>query len=283
MSLLDIRRHSGYLFIAMIVLHIVVISAQVPANPRSKRPMLEAVTFGVFAEIQQAVSSGVGGVERVWRNYVALRGVRDENELLRRQMTDLQIQLQQQQALADRSRQLQNLLALRDRSQVVTTAASVIAAGATPDFRTMTIDKGTTDGLRPDMAVIAPAGIVGRIVIPSARAAKVQLLIDRNAAAGALVKRSRAQGVVVGRGDNQLRMEYVSELADIKVGDTVVTSGIDGIYPKGFAIGRIERVERGSGSFKVIDVMPSVDFSTLEEVLVVLTLPAAKQEGEGPE
>ena len=83
------------------------------------------------------------------------------------------------------------------------------------------------------MAVIAPAGVVGRVVVPSARAAKVQLLIDRNAAAGALVERSRAQGVVVGSGDDRLRMEYVSEVADVVVGDVVVTSGIDGIYPEG--------------------------------------------------
>ena len=96
------------------------------------------------------------------------------------------------------------------------------------------------------MAVIAPAGVVGRVVVPSARAAKVQLLIDRNAAAGALIERSRAQGVVVGAGDERLRMEYVSELADVVVGDVVVTSGIDGIYPEGVRhrprrVGREER------------------------------------------
>jgi rod shape-determining protein MreC len=134
-----------------------------------------------------------------------------------------------------------------------------------------------------DMAVIAPAGVVGRVVLPSTRAAKIQLLIDRNAAAGALVERSRAQGVVVGVGDTRLRMEYVSELADIKVGDAVVSSGIDGIYPKGFAIGMITRVERVSGSFQLIEVTPSVDFSTLEEVLVVVTPISAGSEGEGTE
>lgn len=283
MSLLDVRRHAGFLFIAMVVLHLVVISAQVPATAHSNVPLIKTVTFGVFSEIQRVLSSGVDGVERVWRDYVALRHVRGENEQLKRAVADLQVQLQEQQALADRSRQLQKLLALRDRSKVTTTAASVIAAGATPDFRTMTIDKGTVDGLRPDMAVIAPAGVVGRIVIPSARAAQVQLLIDRNAAAGALVERSRAQGVVVGVGDTRLRMEYVSELADVQVGDAVVSSGIDGIYPKGFAIGTITRVEQVRGSFQLIEVTPSVDFSTLEEVLVVVTPMSAGSEGEGTE
>src|ERR1041384_2409821 len=95
--------------------------------------------------------------------------------------------------------------------------------------------------------VFAPAGVVGRVIQPSGRASKVQLLIDRNAAAGALIERTRAQGVVIGSGADDLRMEYVPGSADVKVGDTVVTSGIDGIYPKGFVIGQIQSWRRGSG------------------------------------
>jgi rod shape-determining protein MreC len=113
--------------------------------------------------------------------------------------------------------------------------------------------------------------------MPSARAAKVQLLIDRNAAAGALVERTRAQGVVEGTGADMLRMNYVSGVADIKVGDRVVTSGIDGIYPKGFVIGQVQSIQRGSGEFTSIEVRPAVDFSSLEAVLVVLTPPVAPE------
>ena len=190
---------------------------------------------------------------------------------MKRELASVQIQLQEQRALADRSRGFEQLLELRDRSNLSTAAAEIIGASATPDFRTLTIDKGTHEGLRPDMAVIAPAGVVGRIVVPSARAAKVQLLIDRYAAAGAIVERSRAQGVVIGGGDERLAMEYVSEVADVMVGDVVVTSGIDGIFPKGFVIGRVESVEKGGGAYKHISVRPAVDFSSLESVLVVLT------------
>jgi rod shape-determining protein MreC len=173
------------------------------------------------------------------------------------------------------------LLELRDRAPLETTAAAVIGAGASPEFRTMTVDKGSGDGLRSDMAVLAPQGVVGRIITPSTRAAKVQLLIDRSAAAGALIDRSRAQGVVIGSGEaDRMRMDYVAENADVQVGDLVVTSGIDGIYPKGFAIGRVERVERGSSGFSAIDVRPTVDFSALEEVLVVLS-PVVSAEEKG--
>jgi rod shape-determining protein MreC len=281
MPLQDIRQRSGYLFLAVVLGQIILISAQV--NSRTGVPVLEAVTFGIFAEVQRAASAAVSGVRRVWGGYIGLRTAKAENEELKRQLAAAQIQLQAQRALADRSRTLEDLLQLRDRTNLSTTAAEIIGHGADPDIRTMTIDKGTNDGLRPDMAVIAPAGVVGRIVMPSARAARVQLLIDRNAAAGAIIARSRAQGVVVGEGEERLRMEYVSEVADVVTGDLVVTSGIDGIFPKGFAIGHVESVEKASGMFKRIVVKPTVDFRNLEDVLVVLTPTAAHETAGGGE
>ncbi|HZP48233.1 MAG TPA: rod shape-determining protein MreC [Vicinamibacterales bacterium] len=277
MAVLDLRQRTGYLFLAVILGHILLISAQV--SSRSGVPVLEAVTFGIIAEVQRAVSAGVNGVRHAWSGYVELRHVKQENDDLKRQLADAQIAIQQQRALADRARGLEQLLDMRDHTDLHLTAAEIIGASSTPDFRTLTIDRGTRDGLRPDMAIIAPGGVVGRIVVPSARAAKVQLLVDRNAAAGALVERSRAQGVVIGTGDNRLRMDYVSEASDIVVGDVVVTSGIDGIYPKGFVIGRVETVEKNGPSYSRILVKPTVDFSSLEQVLVVTTPPAANDQG----
>ena len=259
--------------------HILLISAQV--NSRSGVPILEAVTFGVFAEAERTISAGFSSVRRVWTGYASLRNVQRQNEALTRQLGEAQVALQEQRALADRTRNLERLLALRDRSNLHTTAAEIIAAGATPDFRTLTIDKGTRDGVRADMAVIAPAGVVGRVVVPSTRAAKVQLLIDRNAAAGALIERSRAQGVVTGSGDARLRLDYVSEVGDVIVGDLVVTSGIDGIYPKGYVIGQVESVEKSGTAYKTITVRPAVDFTSLEEVLVVLTPTPVRETAEG--
>jgi rod shape-determining protein MreC len=141
----------------------------------------------------------------------------------------------------------------------------------------VTIDKGTSDRLQTDMAVISPSGVVGRVILPSPRASKVQLLVDRNAAAGAAIQRSRAQGVVVGLGTDELRLDYVPGTADVKPGDLVVTSGIDGIYPKGFVIGTVETVERGAGPYHEIRVRPAVDFARLEEVLIVLTPPPSRE------
>jgi rod shape-determining protein MreC len=280
MAVADIRSRTGYLFLGIILGHIILISAQV--NSRTGVPVLESVTFGVFAELQRMVSGVTGSVRRVWTGYVGLRHAQTENESLKRQLSEAQIALQEQRALADRARGLQQLLDLRDRSNLRTAAAEIIGSAASPDFRTVSIDKGALAGLKTDMAVIAPSGVVGRVVVSSPRSAKVQLLVDRNAAAGAIIERSRAQGVVVGSGDGRLLLEYMSEVYDVVVGDDVVTSGIDGIYPKGFVIGKVDGVEKSGASYKRITVKPAVDFASLEEVLVVLTPTPAREADADP-
>lgn len=282
MALLDFRLRAGYLFLAVVVGHLVLISAQV--NARTGVPILETVTFGVFAEVQRAASAVVTGISGAWTGYVALRGVRAENDELRRQLDAAQLQIQQQRALVDRTHSLEGILQLQNSIELQTTAAQIIGSAASPDFRTVTIDKGTLHGLRADMAVLGPTGVVGRVVVAGPRASRVQLLVDRNAAAGATIERSRAQGVVVGAGDDRLHLEYVSEVSDVAVGDALVTSGIDGIYPKGFVIGTVDVVEKNGVAYRSISIRPAIDFSALEAVLVVLTpTPAQQVTAEKPE
>ena len=275
MALVDLRQRSGFLFLAVTLGQILLISAQV--NTKSGVPVIERVTFGIFSEVQRGLSGGFSGIHNLWSGYIGLRHLKVENDALKRELSSAQVAVQEQRALADRTRGLDQLLELREHLELKT-----VAAAAAPDFRTLTIDRGTRDGVRADMSVIAPAGVVGRLVVPSLRSAKVQLLIDRNAAAGAIIERTRAQGVVVGSGDDRLRLDYVSEVFDVVAGDVVMTSGIDGIYPKGFIIGRIESVERAGGAYKRILIKPAVDFSALEEVLVVLTPTPARAASEGP-
>lgn len=279
MALADIRQRPGVILGAAVLLHVVLISAQV--NTASGLPVLQVVTFGSFSEVQRATMAFIDGVRGMWSGYVALQQVQQENAALKQELQTLQIRLQQERAEAQRTDNLRQLLELRERAQLDTTAAEVIAGSASPDFRTVTIDKGTSHGVGGDMAVISPAGVVGRVVLPSARASQVQLLIDLNAAAGALIERTRVQGVVVGVTNGMLNMRYVPGTADVKTGDLVVTSGIDGIYPKGFVIGTIDHVDRGVGEYHEIAVRPAVDFSRLEEVLIVRTPPASRGVSEG--
>lgn len=268
--MLDIRQRTGYLLLAIMIGHVILISAQVQS--KSGVRVLDAVAFAVFSRIQNGAAGIVGSTRNVWGNYVGLRGARAENESLRAQVAELEVRLQEQRALAARTVKLQELLALKTQTSLPTIAAEVIAGNPNPGMRTVTIDRGSADGVQANMAVIASKGIVGRIVgVPAAHAARVQLLIDRDAAAGALIERTRAGGMIVGSdSDPPLRMELVSNLADVKPGDVVVASGVDGIFPKGHPIGTVESAERGNGLYMSIGVRPTVDFSGLEEVLVVL-------------
>lgn len=272
-AVIDVRRRTGALLGVVVLAHVILISTQV--NTRTGRSAFDAVVFGVFGEAQRLVASLSGGVSSLWARYVALRGVREENAALRAQLSTIEIRLQEQRALALRAERLQALLDLRQTLGQRTVAAQIIAGDATAYFRTVTIDRGTNDGVATDAAVISPRGVVGRVVgHPAARAARVQLLVDRNAGIGAVIERSRAGGVVVGDEGQMLRMEYVSNLADVRPGDLVVSSGLDGIYPKGFVIGEVVSAERGAGLYHAIRLRPAVDFSTIEEVLVLLDPPA---------
>jgi rod shape-determining protein MreC len=278
MALLDTRSRSGYLFLAVAVGHIILISAQV--NARSGVPLLQAVVFGAFAEVQRATTAAVRAVRGVWEGYFALTDVHRQNEALKRENEYLRVKLQQTRALALESQSLRKMLDLRDRSDLPMRAAEIIGTSATADFRSVTIDRGTADGIRSDMAVVSAGGAVGRVVRPSRHAAQVQLLVDRNAAVAVKVERasadgSSAQGIAMGSGESLLRLEYISTTADLKVGDVLVTSGIDGVYPPGFTVGRVETLDRAGGTFRSIRIRPAVSFSDLEQVMVVLQADAA--------
>jgi rod shape-determining protein MreC len=277
--MLDIRKQTGWLFFSLVMAQVLLVSAQVQTKSGSR--VLHAATFEVFSRVQSGTASVVDLWRNGWSRYVALRGVRGENEVLKRTVAELEVKLQQEHGLAARAQQLQALLDLQAQGALPTLAAQVIGGNQDQVLRSVTIDRGSAEGVLPDMAVIAPRGVVGRVIDPVARhAARVQLIIDRNAAAGALVERTRAGGMVVGADANpQLRMELVSNLSDVKPGDNVVASGVDGIFPKGYLIGRVERADRGVGLHLAITVKPGVDFSSLEEVLVVLIPPRAATRG----
>jgi rod shape-determining protein MreC len=144
-----------------------------------------------------------------------------------------------------------------------------------PWFRSLTLDKGEADGVRLDAAVISATGVVGRVFAVGPHAARVQVLLDRDSGAAALVERSRVSGVVSGQvraseqGSEDLALKYVSERSDVVVGDVVVTSGLDRIYPKGLVIGRVRFVGDVTGLFREVRVEPSARFDRLEEVLVL--------------
>ena len=275
-----IRRQTFSLLIVICLGHVLLISAQVQS--KSGLPVVEAVAFGAFARVQGLLAGLADGGRSVWTNYFALRGAARENEQLRGRILELEAQLQEQQSLATRSRALEDALKLRETLAAPTLAARVIAGNPSPGSYTVTIDRGSADGVAADMAVIGARGVIGRVIAPVSRnAATVQLLIDRLAGVAVTFERSNTGGIVVGSADDPpFRAEYVNTLAEVQAGERVMTSGQDGIYPQGFLVGTVDRVTRESSGERAILIRPAVDYSHVDVVLVVLKESGAKGQTE---
>ena len=148
--------------------------------------------------------------------------------------------------------------------------ASIIANSGSSWFKSCLLDKGSADGVRKGMAVVTPLGVVGQVVAVTARTAKVLLLADPNNGVDVLVQRTRARGIVSGSLDNGTILKYVKRSEDIQEGDRLVTSGFDGVFPKGIVVGTVIKARKQTlGLFQHIEVMPAVSLARTEEVLIV--------------
>lgn len=224
----------------------------------------------VLRPLQGAVTTGWDGMAGVWRNYLALVSVREENERLRKRVLELEQQSLRFAEILETDRRLAELLKFRTNLIGEVQAATIIGRDPFPSFGTVTISKGEADGVRKGMAVLAPSGIVGRIMSTSAHSSRVLLITDHNSGVDALVQRTRARGIVEGSLDGRCVMKYLKREEDVEVGDRIIASGLDGIFPKGVQIGEVTHVTRGTrGLLQVAEVKPSVLLDTIEEVLVV--------------
>ena len=268
--MIDIRRRTTYFFLLVSLGHVLLISAQVQS--KSGMPLLEHAAFTAFTDVQRGAAGVADAAGAFWGRYVALHGVSLDNERLREQIAVLQGQLQQQAALAARATLLEASLRMQQSVSQRTVAARVIGGDPAPGDRIITIDRGSADGVRVNLGVIAPGGVVGRVMRdPGPHTARVQLLTGRNAGAGGLLETAQAEGVVIGGSDDPpMRMQYVNKSYDVKAGERVLTSGHDGVFPAGFVIGTVQQVDRGSGKDLQIAVRPAVNFSHLDVVLVLL-------------
>jgi rod shape-determining protein MreC len=208
--------------------------------------------------------------EWVWDRYVALWAVREQNEALRQRLEALEGMAQQTLELGLTNRRLEKLLALREALGVTAVAAHVVGRSPVAWVQTVILDKGESHGLTKGMAVLVPEGVVGRVVSVSTHTARVQLVSDANSGVDALVQRTRAHGIVAGSIDGGCALKYVQRGDEVQVGDQVVTSGLDGVFPKGQLIGTVARVGmKDSRMFQDVEVMLSAELSKVEEVLVV--------------
>jgi rod shape-determining protein MreC len=275
-------RRSRLLLAVLVLGHLVAISNQVDGGGGVS--LFQRWTLNALAPLQKGLSAAVRGVGSVWSSYVGLRGVRQDNQRLTARVRELEEDLSVRRQQAEEAARLRDLLGLKQIMPVQTLVAMVIARDGTPWYRTVTIDKGSADGVPLNAPVLSPTGVVGRIIKLGPHAARVQLLIDPVSGAGARIERSRVTGVVSGLGHGEgtpedkrarpcgdLTLKYAAMLSDVVVPDVVVTSGLDRVYPPGLLIGRVCQVKLGSGLFKDVVVASSARFDSLEQVMVVTT------------
>ncbi len=205
----------------------------------------------------------------VWHNYFYLRGVRAENRNLKQQIERMSLEQVRMSQDADQARRLQALLAFKEQFISQTMAAQVIGSSGSEQSRSVYIDKGENDGIRPDMAVITADGIVGKVLHAYPSTSQVLLINDQSSGVGAILEKSRLQGILKGTSAGEVALEKVMSDENVPVGEMVLTSGGDGIFPKGLLVGRVTKAGAGSDLFLNIRVRPTADLSRLEEVLVV--------------
>jgi rod shape-determining protein MreC len=233
--------------------------------------VLESVVMWTTSPLVRAagaVGDGIrGGMAQVYEIFQA----RSENDYLRDEVRRLRAEAVRMRESDLENARLRRLLGMRENLAPEAVGAKVVNARLHGQERLLVINRGTLDGVRVDRAVVAYGGVVGRVVHSDAMYAKVRVLTDPNSGVGGVIQRIRAEGMVFGFGRTLLEMDYVSRFADIRIGDRVVTSGLDGIFPRGFTIGRITFVgDEDEEVSKEIRLQPAVDFSSLEEVLVLL-------------
>ena len=239
------------------------------------------VLLFVASPFIKVTAAGVQGVSDIWRDYVDLRGLREENKRLQRETSTFRRRLDQLAEQALETQRLQRLLAMRETPQPEFLTARVVGKDATNWFKTILLDRGSLEGVRRNQPVLAPDGLVGRVIEVTPTSARVQLLTDPVNAVGGLIQRTRVTGIVSGNLGAGARVRYLPLLADVVVGDEVVTSGMGGVFPKGIPVGRITAVERRSGAlFQEATLQPAVDLSRLEEALILKALePGASSAG----
>src|ERR1700690_3435993 len=205
----------------------------------------------------------------VWHNYFYLRGVRAENRELKRQIEQMRLQQARITQDADQAHRLQAFLRFKEKFVSQTIAAQVIGGTGSELSRSVYIDKGNHDGLKPDMAVLTREGVVGKVLQVHPSSSLVLLIDDQTSGVGAILEKSRLQGILRGTSSGTVVLEKVMSDETVPVGEQVLTSGGDGIFPKGLTVGTVTQVSTGSDLFLNIRVRPAADLSRLEEGLVV--------------
>lgn len=240
----------------------------------AKNPEINHLGAALVSEILRPFQSGVQSVFKSASSfldeYVVLTRVKDENIKLEKRLKALEDENFKLREIQKENERLASLLNFVEKERLVGLGARIIGYDPSNWVESVTVDKGSSHGISNGMAVVDGIGVVGKIVETGISTSRLLLLSDNVSGIDAIIQDSRARGVVTGKGGGKCRLEYVSRDYEVKVGDTVITSGMDGIFPKGLLIGVVSFIDRDTGSlFQEMDVTPSVELSRLEYVFIV--------------
>jgi len=254
---------------AAIFLQIVGLAVQVKRRAENQSTRLIRVwSVAAITPLEKNIVRIQSGVSDLWHNYIYLRGVRQENRALEDQIQQLQLEQVRLRQDAEQARRLQALLGFKEQFIDKTTAAQVIGSSGSEQSRIVYLDKGTADGIAPDMAAISAQGIVGKVIQVFRHTSQVLLINDQTSGVGTILEQSRLQGVLKGKASGDLVLDKIMAEEEVKNGDRVLTSGGDQIFPKGLVVGTVAKIARGQ-EFLTVTVRPAASLNHLEEVLVI--------------
>ena len=264
------RHKSLFLLIGVVVLQILFLAIQIRRDSQGR--LIRVWTVGAVTPFERASASGVGGMRGLWNHYFALQNAARDNERLSRENAELKLQLNELQNKAEEADRFAKLLNFKQsHTGVPMLAARVIAASADSSTQTIYLDRGEHDGIRRNMGVITPDGVVGKISETYPSTSQVLLLTDKDSGVGAMLVESHIQSPVGGVGEPLLAMKYVANDDTVALGQHVVTSGMDRIFPRDLPVGTVAQIKDGN-PFKQIRLKPAANLESLEDVIVLLTL-----------
>src|ERR1700758_5244705 len=275
-------RHKSLVLLAgVILLQVVLLAVQIKRDSQGR--LLRVWTVGAVSPFQRAGARGIGDIRGTWNHYFALQNTSRENEQLRHENDALKLQVNQLESKAAEADRLAALLNFRQaQHNVPMLGARVIGTSADTASQTIYLDRGERDGIRRNMGVITPDGVVGKVIESYRDTAQVLLLTDKDSGVGAMLADSRIQSPVGGTGEPLLNMKYIPTDDTVNVGERVVTSGMDRIFPRDLPVGIIAEIKTGR-PFQQVRVRPAANLQRLEEVIVLLTLqPLEKKEPAAP-
>ena len=240
------------------------------ARGQLMRDPIGPVLLWLLRPVEIGAQMTIDWIKGLQNSYNTIAGFRAENERLRKRLQQLEIEKNRLLEAEATNRRLQQLLAFRSHLSASVVTASIIGNSGSSWFQSCLLDRGSADGVGKGMGVVTPLGVIGQVVSVSPRTAKVLLLTDPSSGVDVLVQRTRARGIVSGSLEYGTILKYVKRSEDIQEGDRLITSGLDGVFPKGLMVGTVTKARKQHlGLFQLIEVTPAVLASRVEEVLVV--------------